>query len=267
MQSFVLWVSSLMLLLPLFDFEKDADCHILAGFNRRRVRVKAKVPSQKNSKKPGRAKTAATTSGYSAAPVLTPGAYDADTLLRHRERSASAASAEAIQEWTRTGGHFARVSTVQASKKAGRASSALSPGTASDVLSPPESPRDSYGRVQGVGVEGALLGYFDTDAEDSGLESGQSSPEIGRRGSSGSRRGLSGSALGFTPVSNDASKGLRLEVPNSVSTAIPADADRSPKSNDSVTSSWIRLEESSNEGNSEAAARAAAAADLEPNAV
>jgi hypothetical protein len=230
--------------------------------NRRRVRVKAKVPSQKISSKSTGAKTRASTSGYSSAPVLTPGTYDADTLMRHRERSASAASAEANEEWSRTGGKFARVSSVQANKKRGSTSASTA-----DVMSPPESPDTSFGRVEGVGVEGALLGYFDTDAEDSGLESGQSSPEIGKRASIGSsRRGLSGSALGFTPVStNDASKELRLDVPPPAATSTSVDVDRSPKSNDSVTSSWIQLEESSNEETSEAAAKAAAAADLEPD--
>lgn len=202
--------------------------------------------------------------------MLTPGAYDADALLRHRERSASAASAEAIEEWTRTGGNFARVSTVQARKRTDSSNTATSPNslTVPDLISPPDSPRDEFNRVQGVGVEGAL-GYFDTDAEDSGMESERNSPEMGRRSFGSTRRGLGGSALGFTPVS-ETPRSLKVEVPYLAPTS-PSSADtsdRSPKSNNSVTSSWIRLDGSSNEevggSVSELAARAAAAADLEP---
>lgn len=197
------------------------------------------------------------------APVLTPGTYDADTLLRHRARSASASSAEAIQEWTRTGGTFARVSNVRASKEAAsNASPSSSTLTAHEMQSPPDSPRNAFGRAGGVGVEGAL-GYFDTDAEDSGVESGRSSPEVGRKGP---RRGLGGGAFGFTPVSSEAAppkRSLGLEVPLPATSDTAEPYDRSPRSNDSVTSSWIRLDESSNE-DGEAAVHAAMAADLEP---
>lgn len=209
--------------------------------------------------------------------MLSPGSYDADTLLRHRERSASAASAEALDEWARTGGQFARVSHVRAAKKSASTSSTnstptnsatVAPATSSslsvpDPRSPPDSPSTTYGRVAGIGVEGAL-GYFDTDAEDSGAESGYNSPEIGRRNLG---RGLSGSALGFTPVNQDSTsskKSLGLHVP---AAAIPYSAETgepSPKSNESATSSWIRLEESTDEGS---AAAEAAAADLEPSTV
>lgn len=186
----------------------------------------------------------------SAAPVLTPGAYDADALLRHRERSASAASAEAIEEWKRTGGNFARVSTIQARKTTLSTNTPTSPNslTVPDAISPPDSPRDEFNRVQGVGVEGAL-GYIDTDAEDSGMESERNSPELGRKSFGSTRRGLSGSALEFTPVSSEAPKSLKLHVPYLAPTSsLSVDtSDRSPKSNDSITSSWIRLDESSNE--------------------
>ena len=240
---------------------------LFSGFNRQRVRVKTKVRSQRLQPPPGIKRKESTL------PVLTPGAYDADTLLRHRERSASAASAEALEEWARTGGQFARVSSVLA-KKSAAASTAGAAGPTSgttlnvpDLLSPPDSPRSTFGRMEGVGVEGAL-GYFDTDAEDSGVESGQNSPEIGRRGS---RKGLSGSALGFTPVSPEmhpsAKKALGLHVPT-VTTSYSADSDdRSPKSTDSATSSWIRLEESSAPDEEGAAIAEAAAADLEPSTV
>lgn len=202
----------------------------------------------------------------SLAPLLTPGAYDADALLQHRQRSASAASAEAVQEWARTGGTFARVSSVRASREAELAAAQNSVGTesalhASDLVSPPESPRNVFGRASGIGVEGAL-GYFDTDAEDSGAESGRNSPEVGRKSN---RKGFGGGALGFTPVSttqgSTMNKSLGLSVGSSNILIEPMD--RSPRSNDSVTSSWIQLDQSSNEEISSTVA-GAVAADLEP---
>ncbi|KAL9935481.1 hypothetical protein V8E36_005829 [Tilletia maclaganii] len=63
------------------------------------------------------------------APLLTPGAYDAAVLLRHRARSRSASgteSADAEAEWARTGGSFARVSAVrEAASRAKREAEAL----------------------------------------------------------------------------------------------------------------------------------------------
>ncbi|UZJ56197.1 hypothetical protein CBS101457_005517 [Exobasidium rhododendri] len=200
-------------------------------------------------------------SGSTVAPVLTPGAYDADALLLHRQRSASAASADAIQEWARTGGTFARVSNVRA-RAAAHASGEADLGlNVPDLVSAPDSPKAGFGRASGVGVEGAL-GYFDTDAEDSGAESGLNSPEVGRKAL---RKGLGGGALGFTPVSSEgaATRGaLGVVVPSAM---IIDDLDRSPRYNDSVTSSWVRLDESSTEENSTSDSVAKAlAADVEP---
>jgi hypothetical protein len=136
------------------------------------------------------------------APLLTPGAYDADTLLRHRARSISGESVEAEEEWARTGGQFARVSTIMASQAAGTSTSpgGQSSNAADPLLSPPDSPRHTFARAFHVGVEGAL-GYSDTEAEDSGAESGRNSPEIERK--SWQKRGLSSSGFSFTPVSSD----------------------------------------------------------------
>lgn len=151
------------------------------------------------------------------APVLLPGSYDADALLRHRARSIGGESVEAEQEWSRTGGHFARVGHVRASKEAALSPSSTpsSPSAAPDsashraaspsptipsVLTPPESPRHAFRRVGNIGVDGAL-GYFDTDVDDSGIESGRNSPEMRRSPAGSVRGGLAGTtSLGFTPV-------------------------------------------------------------------
>lgn len=230
-----------------------------SGFRRRRVRVKRALSSQESAR-----------AGH--APVLTPGTYDADALLRHRARSVGSQSAEAVEEWTRTGGQFARVSHIRASRQAATPSDASlktfafddalstpdpATGTPLLALSPPESPSHAFARVGGVGVEGAL-GYFDTDVEDSGAESGRNSPEMRRSPAPSFRKGLAGSSLGFTPV---LSEQLMTQARNASYHSSDVQGDRSPRSVDS-TSSWIGIE---GEANATAAA-AAAAADLEPTA-
>ncbi|KAE8234424.1 hypothetical protein CF326_g530 [Tilletia indica] len=147
------------------------------------------------------------------APLLTPGAYDAAMLLRHRARSRSTSgteSADAEAEWARTGGSFARVSAVrEAAKRAqdeaqsqgippltllpmtptseqppaissSTAQPAISPGPShASLVSPPASPRTRFFRLRLPGVIGqeGALGMGDlTDFDDSGPESGTSSP-------------------------------------------------------------------------------------------
>lgn len=298
------------------------------GFRRRRVRVKRtrSVATNEQSARSDNthadvaaALTADTISSPShesspsitvRAPLLTPGAYDADTLLRHRARSISGESVEAEEEWVRTGGRFARVSEVRATQEAAAATAAADntgSGVASSaatmaanalhnhtsstrsppsIISPPDSPRHAFARARGVGVEGAL-GYSDTDAEDSGVESGRSSPEFGRRTW---RRGLAGSSLGFTPVmhqqlqqgsssskSNEHANGLHVDLQNTadgsglgigLNASGSGDAsgssdvtDRSPRTMDSVSSSWVGVEEA------ELDVAAARAADLEPDSI
>jgi hypothetical protein len=181
------------------------------------------------------------------APVLTPGAYDADTLLRHRARSASAASADAEEEWLRTGGQFARVSAVRAAALASGASTPDGSGARSPLDSPGAA-RASLARASGVGVEGAL-GYFDTDAEESGTESGRASPvaSFGRAGGPRAKRAGSGfGALGFTPVSQTA--------PGRGGGSSSGDAGRAP----------LPLWGDESTDDFAAAAAAATAADLEP---
>ncbi|MCO5566181.1 hypothetical protein L7F22_019857 [Adiantum nelumboides] len=177
------------------------------GFRRRRVRVKeirekTSQDAHKSLPPPLTASNlAASTIGAESpslqirAPLLTPGAYDADTLLRHRARSISGESAEAEEEWIRTGGRFARVSTVRASQEAAAAKEITTPTNLSPL--PKFNYRHELARASDVGVDGAL-GYSDTDADDSGAESGRNSPEIQRKPW---RRGLTSSSLGFTPVS------------------------------------------------------------------
>lgn len=123
------------------------------------------------------------------APLLTPGAYDAQALLRHRARSASSASAEAIDEWQRTGGSFARVSHVR---------QAASEATTPEAELSEDGARSPSIRQASVGFEGPL-GLSESEAEDSGTESGQSSPVLSMS-SGGRRQGLKSSKLHFTPL-------------------------------------------------------------------
>lgn len=198
---------------------------VASGFRRRRVRVKQPLLRRRSDSRPIASSprrfptgNASTPGMPGPAPLLSPGAYDAEELLRHRARSASSGSqAEAAEEWTRTGGTFARVSTVRAREAAAAAASAaaaaaetrkegggqsasFSAGESSNPVSPPDSPRSLFARTKGIGVEGAL-GYFDTDAEDSGAESGSNSPVVMR---STGRRGLKSDKLGFTPMEGTA---------------------------------------------------------------
>ncbi|CAD6885965.1 unnamed protein product [Tilletia controversa] len=172
------------------------------------------------------------------APLLTPGAYDAEMLLRHRARSRSTSgteSADAEAEWARTGGSFARVSAVREAAKRARdeavsqgvtplslgpitptsemppslpssgttaaGGTATSPGpTHASLVSPPASPRTRFFRLRLPGVIGqeGPLGMADlTDFEDSGPESGASSPV-----NSSSRASSISSATGQSFVSN-----------------------------------------------------------------
>lgn len=115
------------------------------------------------------------------APLLSPGTYDAETLLRQRARSLSIGSAEEEEAaWVASGGQQARLSTL------------------SKHVASPDS--DYFGRAPRVGVEGAL-GLADTDVDESGTESGRESP-VQRFAKGARRRGLSG-GLNFTPVSPD----------------------------------------------------------------
>lgn len=178
------------------------------GFRRRRVRVKeirektgdladkSQLPPPLTASNLAASHGAESPSLQVRAPLLTPGAYDADTLLRHRARSISGESAEAEEEWIRTGGRFARVSTVRASQEAAAAAKDITTPTNLSPL-PKFNYRHELARASDVGVDGAL-GYSDTDADDSGAESGRNSPEIQRKPW---RRGLTSSSLGFTPVS------------------------------------------------------------------
>ncbi|PWN33021.1 uncharacterized protein FA14DRAFT_181685 [Meira miltonrushii] len=178
------------------------------GFRRRRVRVKEvrEKAGIKSLPPPLTASILAASNNGAPespslqvrAPLLTPGAYDADTLLRHRARSISGESAEAEEEWIRTGGKFARVSTVRASQEAAAAKESSATQSSMNLSPLPKfNYRHELARANDVGVDGAL-GYSDTDADDSGAESGRNSPEIQRKPW---RRGLTSSSLGFTPVS------------------------------------------------------------------
>lgn len=174
----------------------DSVFFLITGVHRRRVRVKRNpaLSVQESTTSPSRSAALSTTlpfpaSAGSKAPLLSPGSYDAQELLRHRARSASGAS-DADLDWIRTGGSFARVTNVRAAAAAAAAANANSP---SSVKHPD------------VGVEGAL-GLLDTDVEDSGTESGRTSPiNTFGRDSSGRpkiRKGLGGSFFGFTPMDN-----------------------------------------------------------------
>lgn len=145
------------------------------GLRRRKIRVKRHIDAREQR---GFKLSPAQMSNAAPAPLLTPGAYDAETLLRHRARSASSASMEAIQEWQRTGGSFARVSEVRL------AASGL--GTPEEELRSPSLARAS------IGVDGAM-GFSESEAEDSGTESREGSPPV-------MRKGLKGGQLYFTPV-------------------------------------------------------------------
>lgn len=200
-----------IIIICLTDFAGYAIFRTL-GFRRRRVRVKQQIQETRRNKSTQTSLPPPLTASNLAisnerqpespslqirAPLLTPGAYDAETLLRHRARSISGESVEAEEEWIRTGGRFARVSTVRASQEAAAAAIGTPEIPIEERSSVSINPLPRFNFLTDVGVEGAL-GYSDTDADDSGAESGRNSPEIQRKPW---RRGLTSSSLGFTPVS------------------------------------------------------------------
>ena len=153
------------------------------------------------------------------APLLSPGTYDADTLLKHRARSASGASLQADELWRRTGGSFARVKSTGGAEQQGTSSAAGPQGDISSDSYPPraedeqlevlrteeddesdEDPQDHFARLHNVGVDGPL-GFTDTDAESDAGDS----PTHSRRSSQdqGSRRGTKFGKLQFTPMNED----------------------------------------------------------------
>ncbi|EST07970.1 hypothetical protein PSEUBRA_002354 [Kalmanozyma brasiliensis GHG001] len=143
------------------------------------------------------------------APLLSPGTYDAETLLRQRARSLSIASAEEHAAWVASGGQQARLSAI--AKEGGDATNADSDAEGQDG--------DYFGRAPRVGVDGPL-GLADTDV-DSGTESGRDSPVVRRR------RGLSG-GLNFTPVSPNPEKPVPLETATTDPTHTATAADTDP---------------------------------------
>ncbi|KAK0570243.1 hypothetical protein OC861_000194 [Tilletia horrida] len=256
------------------------------GLQRRRVRIKrtesperkqaddyisAKPASTKDVKpvpfpRPNSGATSPRPGEAGGAPLLAPGTYDAEVLLRHRARSRSTSgteSADAEAEWARTGGQFARVSAVReaarrssqeaqaqgvppltmphasnndhfASGSAGREQGGAhdagpSPApTHASLVSPPASPRTRFFRLRLPGVIGqeGALGMSDlTDFEDSGPESGTSSPvhSFSRASSISSGHGHAPAARsrhrprigGFTPLAtpNEDDAGLRSLAP------------------------------------------------------
>lgn len=207
---------SLLILLPIFligvlDFAGYAVFRTL-GLHRRRVRIQrqsnadVKIPvGRSNSRRKPRVyqndrhrpTDRSNIPSIVKAPLLSPGTYDAETLLRQRARSLSIASAEQEAAWVASGGQEARLSTL--SKDAAGALAPTSP-TQSDAGDGDATEDGGYfGRAPRVGVDGAL-GLADTDVDESGTESGRDSP-VQFRGSN-RRRGLSG-GLSFTPVSPD----------------------------------------------------------------
>ncbi|KAN0065917.1 hypothetical protein ACQY0O_001050 [Thecaphora frezii] len=220
-------VVALAIVLPIFlvgllDFVGYAVFRTL-GLHRQRVRLKrtqaADTPPRFVKRTPrvyqsdrGRPTDNSNMPSIVKAPLLSPGTYDAETLLRHRARSLSAAS-EGFDDraYISSGGYFARVGVKHVAPHLHDDDGISSVG----LLSPPASASEGEDaatqpnsvRVPGIGVEGAL-GFQDTDAE-SGTESGRNSPVQrfatlqGRPSSAGGgekRRGGWRSSLKFTPV-------------------------------------------------------------------
>ncbi|CAO1624568.1 unnamed protein product [Sympodiomycopsis kandeliae] len=212
---YVCRVVSLLIVAPIVlvavvDFAEYAVIRTL-GLRRRKVRVKTQTSSSSTKSKalynqgrmqlsPAQLRRQTT---LQHAPLLTPGAYDAETLLRHRARSISSASSQALEEWSRTNGSFARVAEVRAAS-ASNSQAPSPPSGASDASTPPDqSDRlasfDEEEEVDYIGSIGAL-GLSESEAEgDSGIESGPSSPTVGFSSLSG-RQGLKGSQFNFTPI-------------------------------------------------------------------
>ncbi|CAO1632187.1 unnamed protein product [Parajaminaea phylloscopi] len=176
-----------ILLIALVDFAEYAVVRTL-GLRRRKVRVKRTTDRQEHR---GLRLSPAQMQNRGApapAPLLSPGAYDAEALLRHRARSASAASLEAILEWQRTGGSFARVSEVRQAAGSGGGVG----GGGGGAVTPDEEPKSPVLARANVGVDGPL-GLSESEAEDSGTESREGSPPV-------MRKGLKSSRLTLTPM-------------------------------------------------------------------
>ncbi|SPO28184.1 uncharacterized protein UTRI_04600_B [Ustilago trichophora] len=212
-------IISLLILLPIFligvlDFAGYAVFRTL-GLHRRRVRIQRqtkegiKVPvgrTNSTRRKPRvyqndrhRPTDRSNIPSIVKAPLLSPGTYDAETLLRQRARSLSSASAEEEAAWVASGGQQARLSTITKDEEILLTSPDFDAGSQSDA----DAPRDYFGRAPRVGVDGAL-GLADTDVDESGTESGRDSPvqRFSQLKGHSRRRGLSG-GLNFTPVSPD----------------------------------------------------------------
>ncbi|KAJ1033863.1 hypothetical protein NDA16_000071 [Ustilago loliicola] len=219
-------IISLLILLPIFlvgvlDFAGYAVFRTL-GLHRRRVRIQrqskagVKVPVGRSSsrRKPRvyhndrhRPTDRSNIPSIVKAPLLSPGTYDAETLLRQRARSLSIASAEEEAAWVASGGQQARLSIVYSTKDSDgderrESYSLASPDSdgGGSLGNESDAQRDYFGRAPRVGVDGAM-GLADTDVDESGTESGRESP-VQQRFGSNRRRGLSG-GLNFTPVTPD----------------------------------------------------------------
>ncbi|SPO28722.1 uncharacterized protein UTRI_04600 [Ustilago trichophora] len=216
-------IISLLILLPIFligvlDFAGYAVFRTL-GLHRRRVRIQRqtkagiKLPvgrTNSSRRKPRvyqndrhRPTDRSNIPSIVKAPLLSPGTYDAETLLRQRARSLSSASAEEEAAWVASGGQQARLSTITKDPDLSLASPDFDAGSQSDADADADAPRDYFGRAPRVGVDGAL-GLADTDVDESGTESGRESPvqRFSQHKGPSRRRGLSG-GLNFTPVSPD----------------------------------------------------------------
>ncbi|SPC62800.1 uncharacterized protein UHOD_05684 [Ustilago sp. UG-2017b] len=253
-------VISLLILLPIFlvgvlDFAGYAVFRTL-GLHRRRVRIQrqskagVKVPVGRSSsrRKPRiyqndrhRPTDRSNIPSIVKAPLLSPGTYDAETLLRQRARSLSIASAEEEAAWIASGGQQARLSIASINKDSDgdhrrepySLTSPDSDGGGSLETDGHVAQPDYFGRAPRVGVDGAL-GMTDTDIDESGTESGRESPVQQRLGNN-PRRGLSG-GLNFTPVSADRA------TPTSPKSQAPDKDAVEPKQNtDSYNASVVSL--------------------------
>ncbi|KDN41532.1 hypothetical protein K437DRAFT_173061 [Tilletiaria anomala UBC 951] len=221
-----------LLTIGLLDFAGYAVFRTL-GLRKRRVRVKVGRSLSRSSSQRLRLGVNNTAFASSPAPLLSPGTYDAETLLRHRARTASDARLEADELWARTGGSFARVQAaasntpgIEGTEKEHAAASGASSGVDSGMISQLDTSllpkglsngmgsdgeeeyeeeiddsRDSFGMVSGIGVEGPL-GFSDTDAESDAGESPTHSRRSSRDASSRRGQGAFG-GLKFTPMSED----------------------------------------------------------------
>ncbi|CBQ68332.1 conserved hypothetical protein [Sporisorium reilianum SRZ2] len=299
-------VISLLILLPIFligilDFAGYAVFRTL-GLHRRRVRIQrqtkagVKVPVGRSSSRRrdprvyqndrNRPTDRSNIPSIVKAPLLSPGTYDAETLLRQRARSLSIGSAEEEAAWVASGGQQARLSTLT---KHVADASPTSPGSDNeDADADADAQGDYFGRAPRVGVDGAL-GLADTDVDESGTESGLDSPVQRFSQLKGSRsKGLSG-GLNFTPVSpdrphppampsaDDASYSasvvsLSSDSPTSSTNGDPPPAQNAAanSSSSNMSSSWIGIEADVGQDGVAAPplavdpAQAAAAAGLEP---